>query len=154
MNMTAKKTSVKKTTAKTKPIKRKARGIKPERYSVRVILAAIENSGGIKQTVAKKLGVSRHTVTNYQRKHPSVAAAFERERGIIKDKAESNIFTKIQNGDVPISQWFLRYKGGYVEKTEMKADVAVKGKMEVKHKLPPKIAKMIGDELAKEEEGQ
>ena len=144
--MTAKKAST-----KTKPAKRKARGTKPERYSVKVILAAIENSGGIKQTVAKKLGVSRHTVTNYQRKHPSVAAAFRRERDIIKDKAESNIFTKIQGGDIAISQWFLRYKGGYEEKSKVVTDVKVTGKMEVKHKLPPRIAKMIGDELAKEE---
>ena len=93
---------------------------KPEQHSVKAILEAIKNSGGIKQNVAKKLGVSRHTVTNYQRKHPTIAQAILDERDVLNDKAESNIFIAIQNGDIPLSQWLLRYKGGYTETTELK----------------------------------
>jgi len=91
-----------------------------EQHSVISILEAIKNSGGIKQNVAKKLGVSRHTITNYQRKHPTIAQALNDEREILNDKAESNIFIAIQNGDIPLSQWLLRYKGGYNETTEHK----------------------------------
>lgn len=93
-----------------------------EQHSVKAILKAIESSGGIKQIVAKKLGVSRHTVTSYQRKHPTIAQALQNERDILNDKAESNIFTMIQDGDIVLSQWLLRYKGGYVEKSEHKVD--------------------------------
>ena len=91
---------------------------KPEQHSVKAILEAIKHSGGIKQNVAKKLGVSRHTVTNYQRKHPTIAQALLDERDILNDKAESNIFIAIQEGDIHLSQWLLRYKGGYNEKIE------------------------------------
>ena len=99
---------------------------KPEQHSVKAILEAIKNSGGIKQIVAKKLGVSRHTVTNYQRKHPTVAQALLNERDVILDKAESNLFTVIQDGDIAMSQWILRYKGGYNEKTEQKVEGGLK----------------------------
>jgi transcriptional regulator with XRE-family HTH domain len=93
---------------------------KPEQHSVKAILEAIKQSGGIKQNVAKKLGVSRHTITNYQRKHPTVAQALKDELDVVLDKAESNIFAGVQNGDISISQWILRYKGDYKEKTEHK----------------------------------
>jgi transcriptional regulator with XRE-family HTH domain len=95
---------------------------KPEQHSVKAILKAIEHSGGIKQNVAKKLGVSRHTITNYQRKHPTVAQALKDELDVVLDKAESNIFAGVQDGDIPISQWILRYKGSYAEKSEQKIE--------------------------------
>jgi transcriptional regulator with XRE-family HTH domain len=99
---------------------------KPEQHSVKAILEAIKNSGGIKQNVAKKLGVSRHTITNYQRKHSTVAQALKDELDVVLDKAESNIFAGVQGGDIPISQWILRYKGGYSEKTEHKVEGGIK----------------------------
>jgi hypothetical protein len=104
---------------------------KPEQHSVKAILKAIEHSGGIKQNVAKKLGVSRHTITNYQRKHPTVAQALKDELDVILDKAESNIFAGVQDGDITISQWILRYKGNYAEKTEVKAEVEHKGELKI-----------------------
>ena len=91
-----------------------------ELHSVKQILKAIENSGGIKTNVAKKLGISRHTVSRYQRVYPSVAQALQTEMDTVRDKAESNIFHEIQNGDIPLSQWLLRYKGRYNETTELK----------------------------------
>lgn len=124
---------------------------KPQKCTLKEILEAIKKSGGIKQTVAKRLDISRHTVTNYQMKYPSVAKALKAERDSIKDKAESNIFAKIRDGDTGISQWFLRYKGGYVEKTESKVEVNAKVKKSVTVKVTPKMAKMIGDALVREE---
>jgi len=106
---------------------------KPEQHSVKAILEAIKNSGGIKQIVAKKLGVSRHTITNYQRKHPTVAQALLNERDVILDKAESNLFTVIQDGDIAMSQWILRYKGDYSEKTEQKVEGKIKTVIEVQY---------------------
>jgi hypothetical protein len=93
-----------------------------ELHTVKQILKAIENSGGIKTNVAKKLGISRQTIDRYQRLYPSIAKALQEEMDIVRDKAESNIFLEIQNGDIALSQWLLRYKGGYVEKSEHKVD--------------------------------
>lgn len=124
---------------------------KPEQHSVKAILEAIKKSGGIKQNVAKKLGVSRHTITNYQRKHPTVAQALKDELDVVLDKAESNIFTSVQEGDLPISQWILRYKGNYAEKTELKAELEHKGALKVIYEeVPPELARRIGKELAEE----
>jgi hypothetical protein len=92
-----------------------------ELHTVKQILKAIENSGGIKTNVAKKLSISRQTVDRYQRVYPSIAKALEEEMDTVLDKAESNIFSGVQEGDIPISQWILRYKGkhrGYSEKLE------------------------------------
>jgi len=101
-------------------------GTKREQHSVKAILAAIEHSGGIKQAVADSLGVHRHTITNYERKHSSVRQALQDEVDTVLDKAESNLFQSIQDGDIPTSQWLLRYKAkdrGYVEKSEISSDV-------------------------------
>lgn len=124
---------------------------KPQKCTLKEILEAIKKSGGIKQTVAKRLDISRHTVTNYQMKYPSVAKALKAERDSIKDKAESNIFAKIRDGDTGVSQWFLRYQGGYIERTEVDANVNTN--MNVKAvvvNIDPKMAKKIGDLLAQE----
>ena len=102
-------------------------------HTVKQILKAIENSGGIKTNVAKKLGVARQTIDRYQRLYPKIAKALEEEMSMVRDKAESNIFAGIQKGDIPISQWLLRYKGGYVEKTEQKVEGEVKTIIEVRY---------------------
>jgi transposase len=100
---------------------------KPE-HSVKAILQAIKNSGGIKQKVAENLGVHRHTVTRYVLKYPTVQQALQDELDRVLDKAEGNIFHKVSDGDILVSQWILRYKAkdrGYVEKTEQKIEGTV-----------------------------
>lgn len=126
-------------------------GKKPQKCSVKQVLAAIKDSGGIKTSIARKLKISRFTVDNYEKKYPTIAKAIEEERDQIRDKAESNIFGEIQDGDLKTSQWFLRYKGGYIEKTEAKVEVNAKVKKSVTVKVTPKMAKMIGDAMVREE---
>lgn len=94
---------------------------KSEQTSVKAFLEAIKNSGGIKENVARKLGISRHTVTRYQKKYPTIAQALLDEMDVILDKAEGNLFHAVQEGDLSMSQWLLRYKGkarGYADKVE------------------------------------
>ena len=126
-------------------------GKKPQKRSVKQVLAAIKDSGGIKTSIARKLKISRFTVDSYEKKYPTIAKAIEEERDQIRDKAESNIFGEIQDGDLKTSQWYLRYKGGYVEKTESKVEVNAKVKKSVTVKVTPKMAKMIGDAMVREE---
>ena len=94
---------------------------KSEQHSVKAFLEAIKSSGGIKEHVARKMGISRHTVTRYQRKYPTIAQALLDEKDVILDKAEGNLFLAIQEGDISVSQWLLRYQAqdrGYTEKSE------------------------------------
>ena len=125
-----------------------------EKCTVKQVLAAIKNSGGIKTNIARKLRISRLTVDNYEKKYPSIMNAIKEERDQILDKAESNIFGKVNDGDLGVSQWLLRYKGDYNEKQIVDTNVNLNAKVKTdsKVKISPKIAKMIGDALAKEEE--
>lgn len=99
-----------------------------DKRSVKDILEAIEGSGGIKQIVAERLNVHRHTIANYQQRYPSVSKALQDEMEVILDKAESNLFTIISEGDITTSQWLLKYKAkdrGYVEKSEQKIEGSI-----------------------------
>lgn len=99
----------------------------PEKASTRKILNAIPGTGGLISDIAVKLGVHYHTVLNYEKKYESVRNAIQEERDEILDKAESNLFMRIKEGDEDTSKWFLARKGkhrGYSEKidTEQKVE--------------------------------
>ena len=98
---------------------------KPDKLTAKQILDAIENTGGIKQRIAEKLGIHRHTLYKYEKQYPTVAQALKNEVEKIIDKAESNVFKSIKEGDVEDSWKLLKYRGkdrGYVEKSEHKVD--------------------------------
>lgn len=99
---------------------------KPDKYSAKELIAAIKNTGGIKQRIAEKLGIHRHTLYKYEKQYPTVAQAIKDEVEKIIDKAESNVFKSIQEGDIEDSWKLLKYRGkdrGYAEKTEFEGEV-------------------------------
>lgn len=105
-----------------------------EQYPVKKILKAIEGTGGIKTAIAAKLDINRRTVDNYENKYPTVRQAIRDELEKVTDKAESNLFVKIKEGDEDTSKWFLARKGrerGYAEKTEQKIEGEIKTIIEV-----------------------
>jgi len=107
---------------------------KPEKLTVKRILKAIENSGGIKQKIAERLNVHRHTIDRYERLYPTVALALKNEVERVIDKAESNVFQSIQDGDVEDSWKLLRYRGkdrGYAEKSEQKIEGTIENIIKV-----------------------
>jgi hypothetical protein len=59
---------------------------------------------------------------------------------------------KSLEGDYQAIRLYFMLTYDWSEKHEVKADVNVKGKLEVKHKLSPKVAKILGDALADEKE--
>ena len=65
---------------------------------------------------------------------------------------------KAEAGDAAASRLFFFLVFDKVERKEIKAEVnaavKVKGKIEVKHNLSPKVAKILGDALADEKEEQ
>lgn len=112
---------------------------KPEKLTVKRILKAIEGTGGLKTKIAEKLGVHRHTIDRYENKYPTIKQALTDETNKILDKAESNIFQSINEGDGDDSKWFLARKGkqrGYTEKIEQQNDTELK--IIVETKLPDK----------------
>lgn len=115
--------------------KKRKRG-QPEKASVRKILKAIEGTGGLKTAIASKLGVHRQTILNYEKKYETVRQAIEEEGDKILDKAESNLFVRIKEGDEDTSKWFLARKGkdrGYSEKIDMEQKGEIKTILKVQY---------------------
>jgi len=117
--------------------KPKKRG-QPEKASIKKILKAIQGTGGLKSAIAVKLGVHYRTVLNYEAKYETVKQAIEEEKEKILDKAESNLFVRIEEGDEDTSKWFLARKGrdrGYSEKTSQEVEHTgeIKTVIEVKY---------------------
>lgn len=115
-------------------------GSKP-RFTAKEVCKAVKGSGGIKNQVARKLGVNRHTIDNYQRKYASVRRALEQERQNTIDVAEALVVTNIflarkeqteleRLVDTGDAKWYLARIGkdrGYTERKE--ADVSLGGKV-------------------------
>ena len=114
---------------------KKKRGA-PEKASIKKILNVIPGTGGLISAIATKLGVHYHTVINYTNKYDTVRQAIREEQDKILDKAESNLYIKIKEGDVDASKWFLARKGkdrGYSEKTEQKIEGAIETIIKVQY---------------------
>jgi len=125
--------------------KPKKRG-QPEKASIKKILKAIQGTGGLKSTIAVKLGVHYRTVLNYEAKYETVKQAIEEEKEKILDEAESNLFVRIKEGDEDTSKWFLARKGrdrGYSEKTSQEVEHTgeIKNVLEVRYEKDIKAQK-------------
>ena len=89
-------------------------------YRASDFLDAIPGSGGIKTTIAKRVGCAWHTVDKYVREYPTVAKAYADECEKVLDAAESVIVGDIvDRKEVQTAKWYLTMKGterGYVQK--------------------------------------
>lgn len=65
-------------------------------YSVDEIIKAIRGSGGVKATIAKRLGCHWHTVDNYLERYATARQAYEDECRTTDDFAESVIIFNIK----------------------------------------------------------
>lgn len=86
------------------------------------IIKAIPGSGGIKQLIADRLGIHRHTFDNYLERYPTVRQAYDDEVEKVGDKAESIIQSALQNNDLNIAKWYAMTKlkdRGYAERKEI-----------------------------------
>ena len=102
------------------------------------VIAAIKGSGGIKATIANRLGVSRWTVDNYLARWKKVNDAYEEERESITDLAETKLIKEINDGNFPAIKFYLSTKGrdrGYVERQEQHIEANISGGLVI---LPPK----------------
>lgn len=121
--------------------------------------------GGVKSDMAANLGVYRDTISNWCNEDPEFQAALDEAKERFIDLAESNLrklvagvpaIEKDENGVARFAGWVERpsetaiiftlktrgKKRGYVERTEVDADVNMKGSISVKEwvkdRLKPK----------------
>ena len=105
---------------------KKPRKPRAPNQSLKRILAAIPDSGGVITRIADKLGLDRTTIYRRIHANPEVMEAIVAEREKILDIAEEGILAAVYSGDVPTCQWYLTRKGrdrGYGDKTEVEATV-------------------------------
>lgn len=94
------------------------------------VLKAIENSRGSVTVISKRLGCSWHIGKKWVDKWEDTQIAWKDELEKNIDKAESNIYDSLEEGDVQTSKWFLGTIGknrGYSEKQSIEIDL--KGSM-------------------------
>lgn len=86
------------------------------------VLQAIQGSGAVMSTIAKRLGVAWYTAKRYVNKWETTRQAFDDEEQKILDLAESAIYQSIQNGNTQDAKWLLSTKGknrGFTERQEI-----------------------------------
>jgi len=79
-------------------------------YTAEQFINAIPGSGGIISTIAKRVGCRWSTAKKYIEQHTSVKQAYEDEKSVIDDVAESIVITAIKKGDVSTAKWWLAKK--------------------------------------------
>jgi transposase len=101
---------------------------KTEQFSSAQVVAAIKGSSAIKQAIAERLGVHRHTVDHYLKVYPAAKQAFEDEAETQGDYAETIVYWQMREKEngvddkgapvkkptkdaVEMAQWWLTKKG-------------------------------------------
>jgi len=71
-----------------------------EQYGKQKTLEAIQGSGGIVSTIAKRLGCSWYTAKKLTTRWPDAERAYIDEKEHLLDLAETTLLTAIKNGDI------------------------------------------------------
>lgn len=98
-------------------------------YDITTIKKAIEDSGGIMQKIAERLGCEWHTAQAYVNKYEETKLSYQNETESVLDLAESKLIENIQENDNTAIIFYLKTKGknrGYIERleTELKGEVS------------------------------
>ena len=92
------------------------------------MIEALEKSLGVVTTACKSVGISRQTHYEWYKEDESYRKQVDDVADIALDFAESRLHKQISNGEVSSTIFFLKTKGkkrGYVERTEIAADVSL-----------------------------
>ena len=94
------------TKANKKPPKKKAYKVTKEK-----LVRAINNSYGVLNTIAERLGSNRVSIWEFLNKHPELRILIEAEKEKIIDVAEKELFTLIKCGDMKAIDRLLKTRG-------------------------------------------
>ena len=92
------------------------------KLSKKKFIEALEDTGGVITTIAKKLGVSRKSIYDYLIKFPELKEYLNDEKEKILDMAEISLFSQVKDKDFSATKYILGTLGkrrGYVEKQEI-----------------------------------
>ncbi len=79
--------------------------------SAKQAIAALKGTGGVKTTIAKKLGVARQTVDVYLDRWPTFKEAYQAEKSGVDDAAVSVVMHDIVNNrNVDTAKWWIARK--------------------------------------------
>lgn len=81
-------------------------------YRAEQFINVIPGTGGIISTIAERVGCAWHTAKKYIEKYPTVKQAYLNERHKVDDKAVSNVYKAIAQGDLETSKWWVKMKLG------------------------------------------
>ena len=68
---------------------------------------ALKDTGGIKSSICKKLGIVRTTLEKYLKANPKAMTFYNEEKERIGDEAEGVLFEAIKNKDLKAVKWYL-----------------------------------------------
>lgn len=91
-------------------------------YTQPKTLAAINGSGGVISTIAKRMGCTWYTAQQCIKKWPETEEAYSAEKEQLLDLAETTLLQAIKNGDISAAKWYLSTQGkwrGYSERHEI-----------------------------------
>ena len=97
----------------------------------KAMIEALEMSLGIVTTACKTVGIARSTHYEWYEKDADYKAAVDGIADIALDFAESQLHKQIKDGEVSSTIFYLKTKGkkrGYIERTEIAADVPLNKK--------------------------
>ena len=103
------------------------------------VVEAIRGSGGIINTIAKRLDCDWHTAKKYINKWDKTIAAFDDEREAILDMAEGVIYKSVKEGNSQDAKWILATLGknrGFSEKHEVEHSGSTTQQVEIIVKRP------------------
>jgi len=100
-------------------------------YKADDFIRVMPQTGGVISVIAKRVGCSWHTAKKYIEEFPTVKKAYEAEKRAVDDKAVSNVFKAISDGDLETSKWWLRMKMPDEFKPKSSHEVDVDGVMEI-----------------------
>ena len=107
----------------------KRNGSKSDRYTIAQIKKAIEGSGGIVSTVARKLGCNWNTARKKIEGTEETQQAYKDEVERMVDAAETVIYTSItEEKNTQDAKWFLSKKGkhrGYGDQVEVSGNIGI-----------------------------
>lgn len=139
--------------------KSKPSGLRNEAYRANDALIRAEYTRALREThfmptqaeVAKACGVTEKTVNTHL--HAVNLNEIIPPFKVFGTDILRGLAEKAEAGDAAAARLFFFLVFDKVERKEIKAEVkaTVKGKLDMKVKVPPKIAKLVGDALAREE---
>ena len=82
-----------------------------DQYKAQEFIAVIPGTGGVIDTIAKRVGCDWHTAKKYIEDHATVKQAYENEKSRVDDAARSVVISNIvTDKNVDTAKWWLRVK--------------------------------------------